>query len=225
MSVVSSVASIFTGRQAAKAQTSATNAATAAEVEASNKAIEQQKAMFDQIQQYLAPYRAAGESAIKQQGDLLGINGNAAQQSAINNILNSAQFNTLSKQGENAILQNASATGGLRGGNTQNALANFRSQLGNQLINQQNTNLSGLTSLGQNAAANTGNVGMSSANNISNLLQSIGQSQANNYTNIGNIKTGQWNNLTNASSQVAGQLFGSGNLSGLSSIAMLAGGF
>ncbi|WP_221175245.1 hypothetical protein, partial [Staphylococcus aureus] len=83
---------------------------------------------------------------------LTALGQNAAQQTAIGNINNSAEMQTYLQQGENAILQNASATGGLRGGNTQAALAQFRPQLLNQLINQRYQNYAGLTALGQNAA-------------------------------------------------------------------------
>ena len=55
------------------------------------------------------------------------------------------------QQGQDAILQNASAIGGLRGGNTQAALAQFRPALLSQLIAEQYNRLGGLSSLGQNA--------------------------------------------------------------------------
>jgi len=76
--------------------------------------------------------------------------------------------------GTNSILQNASATGGLRGGNTQAALASFSPNLLAQTIQQQYQNLGGLTSVGQNAAAMTGNAGMQTGQGIANLLQQQG---------------------------------------------------
>jgi len=88
------------------------------------------------------------------------------------------QFQAMTQQGENAILQNASATGGLRGGNVQGALAQFRPQLLNQLIEQQYGRLGGLTSIGQNAAAGVGNAGMATGNSITNLLAQQGAAQA-----------------------------------------------
>lgn len=87
-------------------------------------------------------------------------------------------FQSLAQQGENAILQNASATGGLRGGNVQGALAQFRPQLLNQFIEQQYGRLGGLATMGQNSAAGVGSAGMNMATDIGKLLQSTGQARA-----------------------------------------------
>lgn len=87
-------------------------------------------------------------------------------------------FQALARQGEDAILQNASATGGIRGGNTQGALARFRPQLLNQFFQQQYARLAGITELGQNAAAGVGNAGLSTGANISNILTNNGSAQA-----------------------------------------------
>ena len=100
--------------------------------------------------------------------------------------MNSGQFNQLAQQQENALLQNASATGGLRGGNIQAALAQFRPNLLNQMIQQQYNNLGGITTLGQNAAAMTGNAGQQMANNVSNLFNQQGAAQAGAYLNAAN---------------------------------------
>jgi hypothetical protein len=84
----------------------------------------------------------------------------------------------LTRQGEEAILQQASATGGLRGGNTQGALAQFRPQVLSSLINQQYGRLGGLTSMGQNAAVGVGNAGMQTGQNISGLYGQQGAAAA-----------------------------------------------
>lgn len=101
-----------------------------------------------------------------------------AQQQAIAQLEQSPTFQALARQGEQGILQNASATGGLRGGNVQGALAQFRPAMLNQQIQQQIKNFAGLASLGQNAAAGTGNAGISTGENISNLLSDTGQARA-----------------------------------------------
>jgi hypothetical protein len=120
---------------------------------------------------------------------LAGLRGNAEQQAAIDQIKQGAQFQELARQGEQGILQNASATGGLRGGNVQAALAQFRPALLNQLIESQYGKLAGLTSLGstsaenllrlgQASAAGVGAAGQASAQNIGNLYAAQGQAQA-----------------------------------------------
>lgn len=120
----------------------------------------------------------AGTGSLFAQQSLLGLNGNDSQQRSIDGIRNSAGFTSALAQGENSIRQNASATGGLRGGNIQGALAQFSPQLLAQQIQQQYANLGGITSMGQNAAAGVGNAGMATGNNISNLLQQQGAAQA-----------------------------------------------
>jgi hypothetical protein len=98
------------------------------------------------------PYAESGAAAVSGQGDLAGLNGADKQQAAIAGIQASPEFAAMLKQGEDAILSNASATGGLRGGNTQGALAQFRPQLLSQLINQQYQRLGGLAGQGLQAA-------------------------------------------------------------------------
>lgn len=120
----------------------------------------------------------ANTGSLFAQQSLLGLNGNDSQQRAIDGIKGSAGFQSLLSQGENSIRQNASATGGLRGGNIQGALAQFSPALLAQTIQQQYSNLGGLTSMSQNAAAGVGNAGMQTGNNISNLYQQQGAAQA-----------------------------------------------
>ena len=197
-------AAVVGGVMSSKAQKSAAKTAANAQIDASEMGVEEQRRQFDAVQKLLKPYADAGLGGLTGQQDLLGINGNVAQQAAINNINNSSEMQTYLQQGENAILQNASATGGLRGGNTQAALAQFRPQLLNQLINQRYQNYAGLTSLGQNAAAGTGNAGMQTASNISNLYQQTGAAQAGAALAQGQANANMWNGVTGAIGQVAG---------------------
>ena len=170
-------ASAYAANKSGKASQKAADAQS----EASQAGIDEQRRQFDKMVQLLSPYTQAGSGSLKAQQNILGLNGAAAQKNAISGIENSEYFKSTAKQGENAILQNASATGGLRGGNTQGALAQFRPQLLNQLVQQQYQNLGGITSLGQNSAAQTGNAGMQSASNIGNLLAQGGAAQAGGY--------------------------------------------
>ncbi|MGX9005250.1 hypothetical protein [Acinetobacter baumannii] len=199
---------LISANKAAKAQKNAANQAAQAQTESSQAAIDEQKRQFDAIQELMKPYVNAGTGALAGQQDLLGLNGAAKQQAAIDSINNSQAMQTYMQQGENAILQNASATGGLRGGNTQSALSQFRPQLLNQLINQQYQNLGGLTSIGQNAAAGVGNAGMQSANNIGNLLQQSGAAQAGNALAQGQASASQWAGIGNLVGQLGGAFIG-----------------
>lgn len=159
-------------------QNDAAGDAADAQTNASNADIAERRRQFDEIQKLLAPYTSAGSWAIKGQRELIGLDGAGAQRNAIGALQNGPEFQALMRQGEDAILQNASATGGLRGGNVQGALAQFRPAMLQQLIDQQFSRLGGLTSVGQNAAAGVGNAGLQTANGIGGALQSIGAAQA-----------------------------------------------
>lgn len=152
------------------------NAADAA-AGGSKDAMLMQMQTMDRLSKMLKPYRKAGEKGLGGQLDLLGLNGNDAQAAAIKALEGSPQFTSLVKSGENALLQNASATGGLRGGNTSAALAQFRPQMLSQIIESQYGKYAGLSALGENAAAQTGNNMTNSTNQISALMANAGQIQ------------------------------------------------
>jgi hypothetical protein len=130
------------------------------------------------LRELLAPYTEAGPQALQQQQALLGLGGPEAQRQAVGGIAGSPLFQAQVRQGEEALLQQASATGGLRGGNVQAALAQFRPSMLNQAIQQQYGNLAGITSLGQQSATGVGTSGMQTGTNIANLLQQQGAAQA-----------------------------------------------
>jgi hypothetical protein len=99
----------------------------------------------------LAAYGAAGNQALQAQQNLLGMGGYDAYQAAVSGIEQSPEMAAMQRQGENALLQNASATGGLRGGNLQSSLAQFRPALLNQLIQERLSQYGGLAAAGQSA--------------------------------------------------------------------------
>jgi hypothetical protein len=81
---------------------------------------------------YCSRMCAAGGPALQAQMAALGLSGPEAQQEYVAQQEQSPAFQALARQQEEALLQNASATGGLRGGNVQGALAQFRPALLNQ---------------------------------------------------------------------------------------------
>ena len=203
-------------------QSNAARSAANAQTEAAEAGIAEQRRQFDLIQGLLEPYVGAGESALLQQMALGGMSGPEEQQAAIAAIEGGQEFETLTRSGEEAILQNASATGGLRGGNVQSSLAQFRPQVLSSLINQQYSRLGGLTNMGlttqqnlatigQNAAAGVGTAGLQTGSNISNLY---GTSAA----NIGNLY-GQQGAAAAGSALAQGQAWGNA----LGSIGQYAG--
>jgi hypothetical protein len=170
--------SVITGVGSYLAQKGAAEEAAGAQRSASEAAIAEQRRQQAESERLLAPYMQAGQGALGQQQALLGLGGPEAQQAAIAQLEQSPQFQAMMQQGEEAILQNASATGGLRGGNTQAALAQFRPAMLSQLIQQQMAQLGGLAGMGQQGAMGAAGMGQQSAANIGNLLGGIGQAQA-----------------------------------------------
>lgn len=158
-------------------QSNAASDAAGAQVAASQAGIEEQRRQFNAVQEILKPYvtagttaitglqpyAAAGAPALEQQQALLGLRGPEAQQAAIAGIEQGAGFQSQVRQGEEALLQRASATGGLRGGNIQAALAQFRPQMLQAEIEKQYGRLGGLTALGQTTSQNLAQLGQASA--------------------------------------------------------------
>lgn len=162
----------------AKKNSNAVKSASRTEAQAAAAGIAEQRRQFDKVQELLSPFVNGGTDAFAKMLALTGSSGGNAQRRAISGIESSPQMAALVEQGENAILQNAAATGGLRGGNTQGAMAQFRPQILSGLIDQQYSRLGGLASMAQASAAGVGAAGQSMANNVSGLLAQQGSARA-----------------------------------------------
>lgn len=193
--------------------------------------IGEQKRQFDMVRETLAPYITAGNKALKGlkpyqkaglaalsgQRDLIGLNGTDAQKAAIAGLENSPEMAAYIQQGENALLQNAAATGGIRGGNTQGALAQFRPSMLAGMINQQYERLGGLTGLGANttgmvyqtgasSAAGQANAGMQLAAGIGNTLSNYASGAQSAYNTMGNQQQAAYANAGAQQMALNGQL-------------------
>jgi hypothetical protein len=155
-----------------------------------NKAIDEQNAQMGQNRTDYGPYTGFGSAAIGPLGDLLGLNGPDAAAKAMAALKSSPVFTSLFNTGQEAVLQNASATGGVRGGNVQTALER----------------LMGGAQLGAQATDNLVNVNQQGANNISSGYTSIGNAQSN--KTLGQQQV--WNNLGSQIQQMIAQFAGAG---------------
>lgn len=198
------IGSVLGGVTGAKQSAKGAQQAAQTQANAADRAIAEQRDARLTAQQLQSPFVQAGQSSLAAQMNLLGLNGSTAQQTAMNSLLTSPEYTTSVRQGEEAILQNAAATGGLRGGNTQNSLANFRSDLLQNLYSQQYARLGGITSLGQNAAAGVGNAGLQVASNIGDLLSQQGAVLAGGQIAKGNVTASTINQVA----QIAGTVLG-----------------
>ena len=164
----------------------------------------QQMDMFRQMQAGLAPYTGAGVEAIGGQRDLIGLGGPQAQQAAIDAIQAGPQFQSMQRMGENRILANASASGGLRGGNIQEALSQFSPQLLSSLMDQQYNRLGGLAQLGQASAAGVGSAGIATGQGVAGLMQRGGAAAAGGALSRGATNAGYWGTLSQGLGLYAG---------------------
>jgi hypothetical protein len=195
---------IVGGVMSSRAQKSAAKTASGAQTRAAEQSIAEQRRQFDAVQQLMAPYVQSGTTALSRYNALTGLSGEEAQQTLINQITSGAEYGSLVRQGEEAILQSASATGGLRGGNTQSALARFRPEILSSLIRDEYSRLGGMVSMGQNAAAGVGNAGMQTGQNISNQYGQIGQAQAGAALARGQATANMWGNIAGSIGLTAG---------------------
>ena len=129
-----SIVGNITGSTAAS---DAAERAAATQASAAMAGVQEQRDQFAKIVEMMSPYLEAGTGALSAQQGLIGQAGPEAQAEAIAQLQASPQFQALTQTGEEAMLQNAAATGGLRGGNIQGALAQFRPQMLSQLIESQ----------------------------------------------------------------------------------------
>jgi len=192
-------------------QSSAAGQAAGIQSGAAEAGIAEQRRQFDALQSLLKPYTEAGLPALEQQQSFLGLRGPEAERAAIERISGGERFKALAGQGEEALLSRASATGGLRGGNLQGALTQFRPQLLSNLIEEQYGRLGGLTSMGQRSAAGVGAAGTETGVNVANLLGQRGAAQAGG--EIGQAKA--YGQLFNLPAQMLGFQYGAGGRAGM----------
>lgn len=186
------------GVMSGNAQRDAANTAAGAQTESARLGIEEQRRQFDAIQKLLSPYVSSGENALASQMNLLGLNGPEAERTAIQRIASGKGFNAQVEQGENALRQNAAATGGLRGGNIQAALAQFRPQMLSSAIDSQFNKLGGIANIGQSSAAGVGAAGQQTGANIANLYGQQGAAQAGAALASGQAQANMWGSIANA---------------------------
>lgn len=178
------------GDDASKAATDA----AAIQAQGQREALEYLK----QIEEIPQQFRSA---ALTRLGGLYGLpGGEGSQQQLIGQARQSPLYSAIMggrKAGEESIMRQAGATGGLRSGNVQSALADYNTQLQNQaLLEAYNQQLSGLTGLAQLP---------SNATQIASGISGIGETLA-----AGKLASGQ--------AQQASTQQGWGNLLGLAGL-------
>lgn len=185
-------------------QSRAAKKAGQAQVAAAEIGAEEQRAAREELRRLLQPYTEVGVPALQAQMAAVGLRGPEAEAAYTAGVEESPIFQALARQGEEAMLQQASATGGLRGGNIQGALAQFRPSLLNQFLTQRYQQLGGLTQLGQQSAAGVGSAGMETAGALSGLAAQAGAARAGSALGQGQA----WGNVLALPAQFAGIQYG-----------------
>jgi hypothetical protein len=191
-------------------QADAAGEAAGVQAAASEAGIAEQRRQFDMVRELLKPYVEAGAPALAAQQAMLGLSTPEAEAAQIAAAERSPTFQAMLRTGEEALLQRASATGGLRGGNVQAALAQFRPQLLAQELEQRYSRLGGLTSLGQQSAAGVGTAGMETGSAIARLQAERGAALAGG--ELGEAKA--FSGILNLPAQVLGMQYGAGGKMG-----------
>lgn len=208
----------------------ASNVATNAQSHAAETAQGIQEANLASVTQQEQPFITAGTNALAALQSGLGIGGsNATGVGSLNAPFTAAQYQQSPgyqfqlQQGEQALLDQRSAIGGVSGGNTLKALTQYGQGLANtdyqQAYNnyvaqqqQQYNMLSGLSNQGLSATNALAGVSTGTANNVAGLQTQIGNAQAAGVAGTSNAVTGALNNLS--TSYLLANALGGGSLGG-----------
>lgn len=174
-SVIGSVVGGLFGAHSAKS-------AAKTQSEATDRASETQKAMYDQTRQDLQPYTQAGVKSTNSMMNLLGL-GTGSSTDALHQ---DPSYNFRLQTGLDGVQSGAAAQGNLLSGATQKAMNNYAQDTASQEYGNAFNRLYGLSSLGGNAAAHLGNTGTSVAQSIANNTMAGGNATAAGQVGAGN---------------------------------------
>ncbi|CAB4140485.1 hypothetical protein UFOVP407_59 [uncultured Caudovirales phage] len=190
MGLFSAIGSFLGGRSAKRAS----RRAQAAQEQAFDRAVGELRRQSDLTRADYAPARDLLAPSLSNLADIIGINGEEAQRLALTGIQSSPEFTNTIQSGEEAILANASATGGLRGGNVKDFLSRFRGDTYTAAIQERLRRLGGLAGLGMGATDSSAAFGADAANNIAQNLVGRGAASAQGLLTRGGINAQMWNN-------------------------------
>lgn len=178
------------------------------------KGVDELGRQFNETQANFAPATALLAPGARHLGDLTGVNGAESQMSEIDALKASPLYQSLYRNGEEAVLQNASATGGLRGGNTERGLADFGSDTLSQTIQQKLAEYAGLVGIGTNAAGAVGNFGARSVEGQADLRNQGAGAKAQYQLIKGNLAAQNWRAAGSFGDQLAAAIAGGGGGTG-----------
>lgn len=206
MGLFSLIGSIIGGNKAGKAAERAGDK----QYQAAMQGIAESKRQYNTTRADYQPFRELGYGALDNFSDLIGINGAEAQRGEIDMLRESPLYQTLFDSGQDAILASASATGGLRGGNTQGALADFGRDTLNTVIRDQLANYGGAIGIGSGATDAVASFGARAVQD-QNAQRNFGAAaQAQGILTKGGIAAQNWMNAGSFVDSIPGMFAGGG---------------
>jgi hypothetical protein len=161
-----------TGAQAAAEE------AARVQSQAAVSAVPIQQQAFLGAQQNIQPFVGVGQAALGSRAALAGLGGQAGQEAAFAQIAESPGQRFIRDRQQRALLRNASAIGGLGGGNIRTALQEQAAGFAAQDIGAQRQELAQLSGGGLQAAGTLGGLGAATAGNIADLTQAEAAARA-----------------------------------------------
>lgn len=186
-SVASGLLGASSAKSAAKAQTKAADAQA-----------QVQREMYEQTREDLSPWRESGQTANQAANAMLGLGAAPTVDGQQWSFETSPGYTFNLQQGMNALDASAATRGGLLSGATLKAAQEYGAGLAsNEYWNTYNA-LAGQSTVGQNAAAQTGSAAGQAASGISNALANAGNATAAGYTGTANALSGAMGNALGA---------------------------
>jgi hypothetical protein len=190
-SIIGAVGSLIGGNKAAKGA----DKAAQLQYDAMLKGIEEDKRQYDLSRSDYAPFRELGVAAANPLGNLVGINGADEQLAEIEALKASPLYQSVFNNGRDAMLATASATGGLRGGNFQDASMRFGADTLSQQIADQIARYGGLVGIGSGATDAVASLGAGSVARSNDMRGQGAAAQAQAALLKGGIASQNWNNI------------------------------
>ncbi len=169
--------------------------AAAAQQQGLEAGITEQRRQFDVTQANLRPFQEAGVGALAGQQALLGLSGQDEQAAAFAALNQSPGQQFLRDRAQKNLLRNASAIGGLGGGNVRSALVQQGVGFAQQDLQNQFGRLGQLAGQGQSAATSIGQFGQQTASGIQRGLEGASQARASGILGAQQAKSDQFNQL------------------------------
>ena len=185
------IGSIFGGNS----QKKAVKKAGQLQYDAAMQGIAESRRQYDQTRSDYQPFRDLGYGALDGFGDLIGINGDANQMEQIEMLKASPLYQSLFDNGQEAMLASASATGGLRGGNFQEASMDFGRDTLNTVIRDQLANYGGAIGIGSGATDAVASFGARAVQDQNQQRNAGAGALAQSALVRGGINAQNWNNV------------------------------